>query len=67
MLEILDRPYTASPKGLSSAEAAERLKQFGENSLAKEKKARPLKIFIGQFRDIMIMILLAATVVSFFI
>ncbi len=67
MLEILERPYISSPRGLSSAEAAEALKKYGENSLAKEKKAQPLKIFIGQFRDIMIMILLAATVVSFFL
>ena len=67
MLEILDKPYTKSPRGLSSAEAAERLKKYGENSLAKEKRAKPLKIFIGQFRDIMILILLAATVVSFFL
>ncbi len=67
MLEILDKPYTASPKGLSSSEAAERLERYGENSLAKEKKARPLKIFLGQFRDVMIMILLAATVISFFL
>ena len=63
MLEILDRPSTSSPKGLSSAEASERLKKYGENSLAKERKARPLKIFLGQFRDVMIMILLAATAV----
>ena len=67
MLEILDKPYTKCPRGLSSAEAAERLKKYGENSLAKEKKAKPLKIFLGQFRDIMILILLAATVVSFFL
>lgn len=65
MLEILDKPYTGSPRGLSSAEAAERLKKYGENSLAKSRKARPLKIFLGQFRDIMILILLAATAVSF--
>ncbi len=65
MLEILERPYTSSSKGLSSADAAEKLIQYGENSLAKEKKARPLKIFLGQFRDVMIMILLAATVISF--
>ena len=67
MLEILERPYTPSPKGLSSAEASERLKKYGENSLAKERKAKPLKIFLGQFRDVMIMILLAATVISFFL
>lgn len=64
---ILDRPYVPSPKGLSSAEAAERLKKYGVNALAGEKKTKPLKIFIGQFRDVMIMILLAATVVSFFL
>ncbi|MCH5193899.1 MAG: cation-translocating P-type ATPase [Oscillospiraceae bacterium] len=67
MLEILDKPYTASPYGLSSAEAAERLKKYGENSLASEKKARPLKIFLGQFRDIMILILLVATAISVFL
>lgn len=67
MLEILDKPYTKCPRGLSSAEAAERLKKYGENSLAKGKKAKPLKIFLGQFRDIMILILLAATAVSFFL
>lgn len=67
MLEILDKPYTKSPRGLSSAEAAERLKKYGENTLAKEKKAKPLKIFLGQFRDVMILILLAATAVSFFL
>lgn len=70
MLEILDKldkPYSSPEKGLSSADAAERLKKYGGNTLAKEKKARPIKIFLGQFRDVMIMILLAATVVSFFL
>lgn len=67
MLEILDKPYTASPYGLSSAEAALRLKKYGENSLASEKKARPLKIFLGQFRDVMILILLVATAISVFL
>lgn len=70
MLEILDKldkPYSSPEKGLSSADAAERLKKQGANTLAKEKKARPVRIFLGQFRDVMIMILLAATVVSFFL
>ena len=70
MLEILDKldkPYSSPDKGLSSADAAERLKKQGANTLAKEKKARPVRIFLGQFRDVMIMILLAATVVSFFL
>lgn len=67
MLEILDKPYSSPEKGLSSADAAERLKKQGANTLAKEKKARPVRIFLGQFRDVMILILLAATVVSFFL
>ncbi|MBP1561824.1 MAG: cation-translocating P-type ATPase [Oscillospiraceae bacterium] len=54
-------------KGLSSAEAAERLARDGRNVLAEGKKAGALKIFAGQFKDIMILILLAATVVSFFL
>ena len=69
MLDILDKPTSerTCSKGLTSAEAAGRLKQNGLNTLADEKKARPLKIFMGQFKDIMVLILLAATVVSFFL
>lgn len=70
---ILEREYEASvrpsPKGggeigLTSAEAEELLKKYGENTLSSEKKAKPLKIFMGQFRDVMVMILLAAAVIS---
>lgn len=52
-------------KGLSSAEAAKRLAKNGRNTLGTEKKASRLKMFTGQFRDVMVMILLAATAVSF--
>ncbi len=53
--------------GLTSAEAEKRLRQDGENRLAEKKKAAPLKIFAGQFKDIMVIILLAATAVSVFL
>ena len=53
--------------GLTSAEAEKRLREDGENRLAEKKKAAPLKIFAGQFKDIMVIILLAATVVSVFL
>lgn len=55
-----DRPIL----GLTSAQAAALLEKYGENTLAAEKKAKPLKIFAGQFKDVMVMILLAASVVS---
>ncbi len=50
--------------GLTENEAAERLKTEGENVLGDSRKTGPLKIFLGQFRDIMVMILLGATVIS---
>lgn len=53
--------------GLTSAEAEKRLREDGENRLAEKKKAAPLKIFAGQFKDIMVLILLAATAVSVFL
>ncbi len=69
MLDILDKPVAATQYewGISSPQAEEKIKQYGKNTLAKEKKARPLKIFFGQFRDIMVIILLIATVISFFL
>ena len=50
--------------GLTEKEAAERLSVEGENVLGEGRKTGPLKIFLGQFRDIMVMILLGATVIS---
>lgn len=52
-------------KGLSSAEAQKRLAENGRNTLGTDKKASRLKMFTGQFKDVMVMILLAATAVSF--
>ncbi len=68
MLELLDRKLpdelSSTSKGLTSAEARKRLETDGENRLAKKKRNTVLKIFAGQFHDVMVMILLAATVIS---
>lgn len=50
--------------GLTEQQAQQRLAQQGENRLAAAKRKRPLSIFLGQFRDVMVLILLAATVIS---
>lgn len=50
--------------GLTEIEAAEKLKTEGENVLAESRKTGPMRIFLGQFRDVMVMILLGATVIS---
>lgn len=68
MLELLERdlkePVPPKSLGLSSEEARRRLETNGENRLARKKKNTALKIFAGQFHDVMVMILLAATVIS---
>ena len=53
--------------GLTTAQAQQRLNQYGANQLASAKKISMLKIFGGQFKDLMTMILLASTVVSLLI
>ncbi|MDR2931781.1 MAG: cation-translocating P-type ATPase [Oscillospiraceae bacterium] len=50
--------------GLSDKEAKKRLFEYGENKLATGKKISALKIFGGQFKDLMIVILLISTVIS---
>lgn len=50
--------------GLTDKEAAQRLKTEGENILSEGKRPSAVFIFFGQFKDVMVMILLAATVIS---
>ncbi|MGN1090384.1 MAG: cation-translocating P-type ATPase [Huintestinicola sp.] len=70
---LLERDYIPESEkkeyelGLSSERAAELLAEYGANTLAEEKGAGPLRIFFGQFRDIMVMILIIAAGISAFI
>lgn len=52
--------------GLSGEEAAERLKEYGENVLAEGKKKTVLQVFLGQFADLLVLILIAAAAISAF-
>ncbi|OPY10801.1 MAG: Calcium-transporting ATPase 1 [Syntrophus sp. PtaU1.Bin005] len=56
-----------SSRGLSSGEAAERLKRLGPNELTEKKKKSPFRMFLDQFLDFMILILIAAAVIAGFI
>ena len=51
--------------GLSSAEAAERLKQYGQNQLPEKQSDSLFHIFLYQFNSPFIYVLLAAALVSF--
>jgi Ca2+-transporting ATPase len=54
----------ANETGLSQSEAQKRFIQFGPNELRKEKGSSPIKMFLEQFTDILIIILLIATALS---
>ena len=54
-------------RGLTAGEAASRLEKHGENRLQEKKKKSNLQRFADQFKDAMILILIAAAVVSFVI
>ena len=50
--------------GLSAQEAAQRLAANGSNELKEGKRISPLQIFLGQFKSLIIWILIAAGVIS---
>ena len=56
----------STPKGLSSQEAAGRLKEFGPNALVSHG-ARPLEILANQFRNPLLILLISTAVVSAFV
>ncbi|RMG01854.1 MAG: hypothetical protein D6726_08720, partial [Nitrospirae bacterium] len=53
-----------SPEGLSPEEAQRRLQQYGPNRHVEKKGRGPLVMLLDQFRDFMILILLAASVIA---
>ena len=50
--------------GLSSGEAENRIKKFGYNELVEKKRITPLQILLNQFKDIFVIMLIVAIVVS---
>ena len=61
---VLDR-LRSQPEGLSTEEAARRLAELGPNQLRERPGRGPLVVFLGQFKDTMVIVLLIAAVISF--
>lgn len=55
---------STSEKGLNSKEVAARQKKYGKNILPKKKKDSILKIFINEFKDPMVLLLVVAIIAS---
>jgi Ca2+-transporting ATPase len=51
--------------GLREEEARSRLGQFGYNELEREKKPSSVAVFLRQFKNVLVIILLAAALISF--
>ena len=67
-LNLVEEELTTSlTNGLSNEVASNRLAENGPNKLKEKKKKTTLQRFIEQFKDVMILILLAAAVISFVI
>lgn len=63
-----DRLGTDFEKGLSQQEAAKRLEETGENRLASSEKKKNLVVrFLNQLNDFMVIILIVAAAVSFWV
>ncbi len=61
---VLKELATDAKKGLTAEEAAKRLETHGYNELTREEGISPLTIFVNQFKNILIGILILAVVLS---
>ena len=62
--EASRRLDTDLERGLLQEEAASRLQTCGLNRIREEKRIHPVMLFLNQFRDFMIYVLIAAAVIS---
>ena len=63
--ELLRELNTDGHSGLSSAEVLVRKGKYGANKLREKKKKTTMQRFLDQFKDVMILILIAAAIISF--
>lgn len=54
----------SGPGGLRMQEVQIRLQQYGTNELAEAKRKSPFMMFLSQFFDVMILVLMAAAIIS---
>ena len=65
--EVIQELESDLTSGLRSDQVQNRIAQFGENKLKEKKRKSNFQRFLAQFKDVMILILLAAAAISFVI
>ena len=63
--EVL-KEFKTSTDGLSTGQAKENLAKYGKNALVEGKKKTAFQVFLEQFKDLMVIILIIAAVISAF-
>ena len=66
-LKEIFKELKTSEKGLSQEEAEKRLSKYGPNEIKEGKKISPWEIFLGQFKSVVIWILIVGTIISAFL
>ena len=61
---VLDALGTSAEKGLNDEQVAENRQKYGENVIAEEKKKSIFSVFLEQFADLMVIILIIASVMK---
>ncbi|GIP32943.1 calcium-translocating P-type ATPase, SERCA-type [Paenibacillus sp. J2TS4] len=62
--ESLQQLMTDSGRGLTNKEAQIRRETVGDNALMEGKKISPVTLFLNQFKDFMVLVLMGATLIS---
>ncbi|MFS0861428.1 calcium-translocating P-type ATPase, SERCA-type [Fredinandcohnia sp. 179-A 10B2 NHS] len=62
--EVEKKVNTSLSEGLTDQEVKQRQKQFGYNELEEAERPSALLLFLAQFKDFMVIVLLAATLIS---
>ncbi|MCM3160441.1 calcium-translocating P-type ATPase, SERCA-type [Metabacillus litoralis] len=62
--EVMDSINTDGDSGLTSKEVQKRTQKFGLNELKEADRPSAIIIFLSQFKDFMVLVLLAATLIS---
>ncbi|HML05405.1 MAG TPA: calcium-translocating P-type ATPase, PMCA-type, partial [Methanobacterium sp.] len=65
--ETLETLKSDAEKGLTTEEAEKRSVNYGKNELVEKEKAGPLSLFLSQFKEILIIILIFAAIAAYFV